>query len=67
MNEVPELSDLVESLTNENEISIIESQRQVRPLYNKIQQLRKVIIDCDLSLIKELIEADKREVLKKLL
>jgi hypothetical protein len=58
---VPGLSDLVESLTNENESSITETQRQVRLLYNKIQQLRKTITDCDPSLIKELIEADKRE------
>lgn len=67
MNEVSGLSDLVESLTNENEIYIIESQRQVRLLYNKIQQLRKTITDCDPSLITELIEADKREEQKKLL
>ncbi|QYO66949.1 SH3 domain-containing protein [Leptolyngbya sp. 7M] len=58
---VPELSDLVESLTNEDEYSITETQRQVRLLYKQIQQLRKTITDCDPSLIQELLAADQAD------
>ena len=58
---VPGLSDLVASLSNESETSLTETQRQVRLLYDKVQQLRKTITDCDPSLIKELMEADKSE------
>ncbi len=58
---VPGLSDLIDSLISENESSITETQKQIRFLYNKVQQLRKTIEDCDPSLIKELIEADQRD------
>ncbi len=58
---VPELSDLVESLMNEDESSISETQRQIRLLYKQVQQLYKTISDCDLSLIQELLAADQAD------
>lgn len=58
---VPGLSDLVESLTGEDEYSITETQRQVRLLYKQVQQLRKTITDCDPSLIQELLATDQAD------
>jgi hypothetical protein len=58
---VPGLSDLVELLTKGDANSINETQRQIRLLYKKVQRLREIIEGCAPSLIKELVEADRRD------
>lgn len=56
---IPSLSDLVESL-NDEENPNNEIQVQVRALYARVQQLRKTIEDCDPTIIQELIVTEDR-------
>ncbi len=56
---IPSLSDLVESLTNE-ENSKTEFQLQVILLYKRIKELRSTIEDCDPTLIQEIAAAENR-------
>lgn len=58
---VPSLTELVESLTEDEESLNTEFQVQVRTLYKRVQQLRKTITECDPSLIRELLEADRAD------
>ncbi|PSB15104.1 hypothetical protein C7B65_25225 [Phormidesmis priestleyi ULC007] len=56
---IPSLSDLVESLTKE-ENSKTEFQSQVILLYKRVKELRSTIEDCDPTLIQEIVAAENR-------
>lgn len=59
LSRVPTLSGLLESLSWEREPGG-EFERQVIFLYSRVQELRGVIENCDLTLAQEILEAEER-------
>lgn len=59
---IPSLSDLIESLNDDNEDSKSEFQEQTILLYKRVKELRATIEDCDPTLIQEIIAADNQQI-----
>lgn len=59
---VPDLTELFQTLTENNESLNTEFQLEVRQLYKKVKQLRSLIEECDPTLIEELMKADEKIV-----
>lgn len=56
---VPSLSELATALMGEDEASITETQRQVRALYKTVNELYKLIKECDPSFIQSLLDTEE--------
>lgn len=59
---VPDLTELVQNLTKDNEDLNTDFQVEVRQLYKNVKQLRQIIEECDPTLIEELMKADEKIV-----
>lgn len=58
---VPSLSELATALLGEDAASITETQRQIRALYKTVNELYKLISECDPSFIQELLKTEDPE------
>jgi Bacterial SH3 domain/SdrD B-like domain len=58
---VPSLSELVTALLGEDQAAITETQQQIRALYKSVNQLYKLIEECDPSFIQALLETEDAE------